>query len=308
MSHSSEYSIYSLGREVEVLESLDFGGHKILTGKTFISNDFSEQGKEKIRHVRFEHSTFANVNFKEAQLKKCSFLDCVFIGCYFRRAELDQCCFVGCRFFDCRFPNIKLRQCDFRYASFRGCQINYSEMKHNFPYEPNLRENLARNLSAESAHLGFAQQARLYRTVEIRSREESLKAAVCGKEQWYREHYSGSARLHALFQWLVSRTNCLLWGYGERFRTLVRNFFILVPFLFSLLFYAIKDELKHSNGEEIGWLDVILFSVSNLIPGSTSTVIASGFVAQVFVQIESLLGIIATALLAAYIFRWSLHR
>lgn len=169
----------------------------------------------RVEGASFQHCTFANLSFKEATLQAGTFLNCVFIGCYFRRAQLINCRFTGCHFFDCNFAHVAVNGCDFRFSVFRGCQISFSEMVFSLPSEPNLREELARNLALESSRLGLSQESRSYRMTEIKAHEEHLKAAFLGSSQWYREHFDTLRRAWAFSQWFLSLLNRWLWGYGE---------------------------------------------------------------------------------------------
>ena len=294
-------SAYSLGRIVEELtgpyKGQDFAsGGQRLDGKTILDADY-------------KHCTFANHSFLEAKIQNGNFLNCVFIGCYFRRAELQNTRFIGCRFIDCIFSNISLKSCDFRYSAFHGCQLPFDELVHCLPSEHNLREEITRNLAIESSNLGLAREARSYRMAAIRAHEEHLLAAVKGNSNWYRNHYDCLRRVKALAQWLLSLLNRWLWGYGESAWVLVRNLLLVSVIIFPSLFYLLRDELDHVSYGAPGFMKIIHFSFENVIPGGViSDVVAVGNSARVFAGIESILGVIAIALFASYIFRWSLYR
>ncbi len=257
----------------------------------------------------FSHCTFVNLSFKNAKLENGRFLNCVFVGCYFRRAEFTNCSFVGCRFLDCNFGHIVLKSCDFRFAVFRGCQVSHSEMEFSLPGEPNLREELARTLSIESSRLGLAREARRYRVEEIRAHEKHLWAVISGSSQWYREHFDAVARIKACLEWGGSLANRWLWGYGERAVVLVRNLVTVTLLLCPFLFYVCREQLSHTSGRPIEILDLLYFSVENVVPaGVVSGVVTNGFVTWSIAVLESLFGVVALALFAAYIFRWSLRR
>ena len=169
MSESESFA-YVLGRKVETLTAPFWGrgvafGSMGLDGQTMQDSDY-------------KHCTFANISFLKTIIQKGAFEDCVFIGCYFRRAEIRDSSFVGCRFIDCHFGHVAIKSSQFKYSSFRGCQIAFAELEHNLPPEPNLREELARNLSLESSRLGRSADARQYRITEIQAREADLRAAV----------------------------------------------------------------------------------------------------------------------------------
>ena len=260
-------------------------------------------------NVDYKHCTFANHSFLRTKVQNGFFLDCIFIGCYFRRAELQNSRFIGCKFIECNFSHISLKSCDFKHSVFRSCQLPFAEFVYCFPSEPNLREEITRNLAIESAGLGLAREARSYRMAEIRAHEKHLLSAVKANSSWYREHFDFTRRMEALFQWVLSLMNRWLWGYGEHAWVLVRNLLIVSVIIFPCLFYLLRDELKLASQGTLGAMEIIHFSFENILPaGVVSNVVAVGAAARVLSGIESLFGVVAVALFASYIFRWSLHR
>lgn len=294
-------SAYCLGRSKTTLEHPFQGKDNVIVAERY--------DEQRIESPKYRHSTFANLGFKKSVFDGGEFLNCVFIGCYFRRAELTGCKFTGCRFVDCNFNHIYLKSCDFRHSNFYRCQIAYAEMEHCLPSEPNLREELTRNLSVESSRLGLSREARQYRIAEIGAREAHLKAAIVGESQWYKEHFDGFGRVQALYQITLSLLNRWLWGYGERASVLIRNFFILSIVIFPILFFGLREQLAHRSGEEIELWDTLYFSLENVTPaGVISNIYAVGSIARLLAALESIFGVVAIALFAAYVFRWSLHR
>lgn len=185
----------------------------------------------------------------------------------------------------------------------------FSEFRHSFPSEPNLREELARNLALESSRLGLSSEARQFRMTEIQAGEAHLLAAIWGESTWYREHFDGFARVKAATQLSLSFGNRWLWGYGERAWVLVRNLLFFGLFFFPFLLFLLRDGLAHSLRKEIGFEDVLYFSLQNILPGGIqSGVTAVGLAARIVSGLESVLGVVAIALFASYVFRWSLHR
>ena len=297
----TENSGYLLGRSVGKL------------AKPYKGQDFASGGQrldgQNIAEADYKHCSFTNHSFYKTKIQDGKFLNCVFIDCYFRRAELQNTRFIGCRFIDCNFSHISLKSCDFRYSVFRGCQLPFDEFVHLLPSEHNLREQITRNLAIESSNLGLSREARSYRMAEIRAREEHLLSAVKGTSTWYREHYDWPRRVEALVQWLFSLLNRWLWGYGERAWVLVRNLLLVSVIIFPAIFYMLRDELEHTSHRVPGLVEIIHFSFENVMPaGVISNVVAVGNVARTLAGIESLFGVIAIALFASYIFRWSLHR
>lgn len=281
--------------------------------KPYIGQDqtFAAQrlDSQKIVGARFQHCAFANLSFKEAKLQDSQFNDCVFLNCYFRRSELIDCKFVGCRFIECDFPHVAVNSCDFRYSCFRGCLVPFAEMEYSLPSEPNLREDLARNLAIESSKLGHSAEARKYRMAEIRAREENLLAAIFGKTKWYRDHFDGLARMRALSMWTLSLLNRWLWGYGEKAWVLLRNLALTTFLIFPTGFYLARDQLQHQSGSPVTVWDTLAFSLQNIAPAGVSSGIKTiGPWATGLASLEALLGVVALGLLASYVFRWSLYR
>ena len=261
-----------------------------------------------VEEADYKHCTLINIGFKEVTFRNSKFFNCIFVGCYFRRAQLKNCSFQGCQFFDCKFPRISISVCDFRYSSFSGCQISFSEIEHSLPTEPNLKEELSRNLAQESLRLGLFQESKRYKTVRINAHEQHLKAAFCGDSQWYKDHFDTRAQIYAFFEWLLSMINRHLWGYGEKIWTLIRNLILLIV-TFSVIFSLVKEELIHESGKSITFIDIMYFSLENTLPaGVSSGITAVGGKAQLIAGLESLVGVVITALFAAYIFRWSIQR
>ena len=239
-----------------------------------------------------------------------NFVDCVFIGCYFRKAELKSSSFIGCRFIDCNFNQVAVKASRFIYSTFSGCQIPFDELEPSLPPEPNLRADLARNLFLESTHLGLSSEARRYRTTEIKAREEHLRRAIRGSSDWYRTHYDTTARrLGAATSLLLSLCNRWLWGYGEQARVLVWNVLILALLAFPALYYVVSDGMAKPEGEPIEIWDFVRFSVATMLPGGIAPGLeALAFWPQLLATVEAVIGLVAVALFASYIFRWSLHR
>lgn len=301
MTDSTGLSVYHLGRPLVAFESPYSGNDELFAA--------TRHDEQVISSPSYQHCTFANLSFKNTKIKNGSFQDCIFISCYFRRAELSNSQFVGCRFFNCNFSHVALKSCDFRFSIFRECQVAYSEIEYSLPSEPNLREELARNLSVESSRLGLSREARQYRIAEIKAHEEHLRAAISGRSQWYKEHFDLLGRFTAFLEWTLSLLNRWLWGYGEHAIVLARNLIFLAFIIFPILFYVFKDQLSHKSGKPIDIFDSLYFSLENVIPaGVISEITATGLTTRFLAGLESLFGVIAVALFAAYVFRWSLHR
>jgi Pentapeptide repeats (9 copies) len=291
------YTAYVLGREVVPLEP-PYGGRDYVFAAARLDG-------ESMQGVAFQHCTFANVSFKEATLNELKFDNCVFIGCYFRRANLTNAFFAGCRFIDCAFPRMAIRGCDFRYCSFSNCFIPFSEMQLSLPKEPNLRQDIARNLAIEAGRLGYPDDARLYRMCAIASREQDLKFAMTGATEWYRQHYDAIRRIAAFFGFVGSVLNRWLWGYGENAWVLIRNYLCLAMLIFPVLYYGMRAQLGTTLPSNIRFVDVFLFSLENIMsPGVHSGVFPNSTLMRICAGTESLLGVVIAGLFISYLFAW----
>ena len=270
----------------------------------------SERRDSKIlEDWHFEHCTFANVSFLESTLRNGVFLDCVFVACYFRKSTLDSSKFTGCRFIDCNFNRVSIRSSQFAYSSFQSCQIPYSELQHSLPREPNLREDLTRNLFLESRALGLSVEARDYRLAALRAREDHLRAAFTGRSDWYKRHFDCMARMYAGIRLILSRLNGLLWGYGENVRRLLLNIILASLLVFPIVFSLVSNGIVGTDGRDLTFWDYIYFSIETAFPTPLdSEVVAVSHAARFLTIVESLFGYLFIALVASHVFRWSIRR
>lgn len=263
----------------------------------------------KVIGKRFHHCTFANVSFKDVELTNCEFLDCAFIGCYFRKSQIRDCRFPGSKFHGCQFPRASVQSCDFRYASFDACLIPYSEMEYNLPSEPNLRQELTAILTHASEMLGLTKEARNYRLQSIKAQESHLWAAVRSASSWYQDHYPGIRRWSAFISLLASKTNGLLWGYGERWGVLLRNLILLTFVLFPVLLWVFRDGLSVQGQSNVSIGDIMWLSIRTMLPGtSPSDVVAISNMTKAILTAEVFSGIVIAGLFVTFLFRSIVRR
>ena len=264
--------------------------------------------RSELRQARYRHCTFVNVSFKETLLAECVFDDCVFVGCYFRRARVRDCTFKGCRFYDCEFPRLSLVGCRLFYVRFSGCQIAFDAIRDSLPPEPNVREELCRNLARQSSILGLPDEARRYRKVENTAREAHLRNAFAGESDWYRRHFLGTRRLKAFIQWTWSKVNRLLWGYCESGSRLAANFLTSTLAIFPAL-YWLADQGQDATADRVA-TTYILQSLSAATPASF---IERGFGTDAWpvlavMSVQGLYSLVLIAMFAAFLFQWSSRR
>ena len=263
----------------------------------------------EVNDSRFHHCTFANISFKDVKLTNCEFLDCTFIGCYFRKSQIRDCRFPGSKFYGCQFPKVSIQSCDFRYASFDGCLIPYSEMEHNLPSEPNLRQELTSILAHAGEMLGETKEARNYRLQSIKARESHLWAAARSASSWYQEHYQGSRRWAAFISFIASKANGLLWGHGERWGVLLRNLVILTFAFFPVFLGGFRNGLSIQGQPNAGISDIMWLSIRTILPGiSASDVVAVSGMTKAILIVEAFSGLVIAGLFVTIFFRSIIRR
>ena len=259
----------------------------------------------ELRQARYRHCTFENVSFKETLLDDCVFEDCIFVGCYFRRARLRECVFKGCRFYDCEFPRVSLAGCRLIYVRFTGCQIAFDLIRDCLPQEPNLREELCRNLARQSYDLGLTDDGRRFRRVENDAREAHLKNGFAGESEWYRKHFRGTHRVRAFIQWLWSKANRFFWGYCESGPRLAVNFLVTTAVVFPLLYWLFDDgAVPEADGDTT--FPYLLLSISSATPASFFD--QDGLDAWplvILMAVQGIYSVVLVAMFAAFLFRWS---
>ncbi|MGA9473664.1 MAG: hypothetical protein WBV36_14455 [Terriglobales bacterium] len=144
---------------------------------------------------------------------------------------------------------------------------------------------------------------------EIRARETNLRAAVLGRSYWYREHYDPVARAVALGGLILSLLNRWLWGYGQRSWVLVLNLAIAGFGIFPSIFYLLREGIQKTPLQQVTVSDLFYFSLENILPtGIHSGIEAVSLGTRIAAGTEAVIGVVAFALFASYIYRWSLHR
>jgi hypothetical protein len=297
----SDLGALTAGRPLSLLEP-----PFVATDRTFASVRLDDR---EVLQADYRHCTFTQVSFKEATIRGGRFLDCVFVRCYFRRAELASTSFVGCRFIDCNFSYVAVKGSRFEYSTFYGCQIAYDELRHSFPSQSNVREDLAHNLSVASGSLGLMAEAGRYRMAAIRAHEEHLLAGIQASSQWYQEHFDGPRRVQAVYQLTASLVNRWLWRYGESVRQLLAVAMLFGVIVFPLAYALAGPGLHHGDGSLPSLGETVLYSLVTMIPaGIGLDVEATALSHQLIAFAEALFGLVVAALVASYVVRWSLRR
>ncbi len=224
----------------------------------------------------------------------------------FSTAAISSCSFNACRFINCTFSHVSINGTTLTYARFIDCAIDYEIITHNLPNEPNLREELCRNLKVEFAKLGNLAEARLFRLEEIRAKEANLRNAILWKTDWYKRHYYGIRRVRAGVELVWSSVNRYLWGYGERLYVLVSQAVLFSLIILPFLFWLVKSGLRSA---ELHWGDYIYLSLQTMLSVDLCLrVTPMSLGAEVVTVLGSLLGLVFAGLFVAYLLRWILRR
>ena len=301
MDHATSNS-YWLGRPLAEMANPYSGADLAFAGQRL--------DREDIQLASYRHCTFANISFKDAKLDDCNFSDCIFVGCYFRKTSLRNCKFEGSRFYNCDFPRVMLASCRFLYVRFSDCQIAFDEIEHSLPSEPNVREELCRNLARQSLVLGLADDARRYRKAGTAAYEEHLRNGFVGNSEWYREHFIGMQRFRAFSRWMWSKMNRFLWGYCESGSRLVVNFSSFCLFVFPFLYWCMdssEDTIRGQTTTKV--VDYVLLSLSTATPADFSHDVGMDkWQVMLVMSTQSLYSVVLVAMFAAFLFQWSSRR
>jgi len=255
----------------------------------------------------FRHCTFSNISFKDVRFNNVEFTDCVFIGCYFRKAIIKTCRFQGSKFISCQFPKVSIKACDFIYAQFEDGIVFFDEMELNLPPEHNLRQELSANLAHAAETLGLTKEASKYQMNAIKAHEDHLWAAVRSKTTWYKEHYSASSRTGAFVEFLGSKMNGLVWGYGERWWTLLRNFIFLTFGIFPFFLWLSRSGLISKTDINFGSLEWLSVSTILSFDGISNIMASSNWARGIMIG-EVLCGLIIAGLFITLLFRTIVQR
>ena len=111
-----------------------------------------------------------------------------------------------------------------------------------------------------------------------------------------------------MLRWARSRASWWLWGYGEHWLILTRNYLLLGLVVFPVLFYGLRQGLQVPSGTN-ELVAILTFSLELLLPaGIDSGVIPVSGWTRFVAALETVVGVIAIGLFGAYVLRWSLRR
>lgn len=258
-------------------------------------------GKWKSERFVINNSTFAKMGFKGAKFNSDDMKFNVFIDCYFKYAVFNNVDFTNSIFINCNFGEVTIINCIFEYCTFENCIIEYKYLKESLSSRPNIRWKLCRNLSLECLKLGDEYNYRKY-FYEEKSSSESYyweKFWHKGNDLYYNK-YNWVDQCNGLANYVLSKLNKVLWGYGERISRLIMNI-LIVHCLFVLSYLCCVRELTGS--VEMSLPIAIYISMCNFftITCDYNSVELSYKILSV---VEGGLGILLTGFFGASLFRY----
>lgn len=259
--------------------------------------------KGEFTHLIVNHSTFANMGFRKAKFVQNDFRHCVFIDCYFKDAWFEDVNFTGCKFINCDFGNATIVECDFRYTQFDKCFIKYRILVTNLPSEYNLRRELSRNLTVQSLHLGDTDEYRKYLFDERKASESYFWETFLKRQDYYKRKYGFWDGIASFGQFITSKINKKLWGYGESIRPLlvIMGSVIVVC---SVAFWRFESSFFKDNAlKQLTFPESIYYSINNFF-GRGINIIPVGSTVRMLTLVETVSGIILTGFLIAALFRY----
>lgn len=260
--------------------------------------------------VHFEHCTFANVSFKEAELSRCLFRNCAFVDCYFRETKVANCKFEACKFEDCKFVRPHFLDTGFVFPEFRGCHIPFKFFCASLPLDPGFRHAIADELARESSTAGELGDARRYRLVgEEAFERHQWNLAWASGGRYYEKPRPPRDRVEAGVKWAGRKFNRHLWGYGERGVILARSFLLVALLIFPLLYWWLASNELNYRGESLSIWNYVLFSTDRILAASGfSQVDVSGALVRWLTGAEVFVGLIFIGLFISLIFNWIRRR
>lgn len=242
--------------------------------------------------LEITHSTFANIGFRESNIKNSDLSHNVFIDCYFKKTTICNVDFTGSKFINCQFDNADIKHSDFIYSNFENCCIEYDTMFTNLPTEFNLREKLCRNLSFECLKAGLDKDYKKYFFEERKSREKHYYETFRLEPKSYYKSKTTYQKISAFSKYIQSKLSKRLWGYGESIYQLLLSM-IITNIVYSIIYimcgqvfvYQLSDTKKFT----LNFFDSLYFSFLNFFTSSpyctNNSIIKVIIVSQYFIGV-----------------------
>lgn len=247
------------------------------------------------------NSTFAKMGFKQSKFIDDDLRFNVFIDCYFKQAIFEHVNFTGTIFINCNFDEITIINCIFDYCKFQNCYIPHRFFEKSFPQRANIKWELCKNISTECLKLNKIDEYRKYFFEEKKASEEYyLKKFWHNGNEIYYKKYNFVDKITGLSNFLLSKLNNILWGYGEKISKLIFNITIII-LIFSIIYYI--DIGIINTHKEMSFIRAIYISLCNFFTASCSYIYKLKTY-KIFSIIENIIGNISMGFFIAALFRY----
>ena len=184
-----------------------------------IKNEYivnEEMDNERLTNTTVTRTIFTNVSLKQAEVEHCNFSYSIFINCYFRGTKFSSCDFTGCKFIECNFRAATLISCQLRYSSWNRTYVDQSTLLANVPSYHNQAQELLISLRTNATSIGQYEDSRKYFYEAEKHSRGHRYDIVLGLTPYYRDKYSVSQRVGAIYSLVKSTIDRFFWGYGEQ--------------------------------------------------------------------------------------------
>lgn len=185
-----------------------------------LSGDFTDHDQEKRvwKRVAAKGVTFREINFRYT----------IFEQCYFRECRFERCDFTGALFVDLNFRNSTFPRSKFDYARFTRTIVSHDILTRHLPGYENVQLELARSLRANYGQIGDTEGVNRAIVAELRATRAHYYKAAWSSVGYYRDRFTGAARVRAAAHHAWFATLDFVWGNGESPWRVARTALILV--------------------------------------------------------------------------------
>ncbi|HFK5599130.1 TPA: hypothetical protein ACG0AT_003716, partial [Elizabethkingia anophelis] len=111
--------------------------------------------------------------------------------------------------------------CKFDYSTFEKSYIDPIILETNLPKFNNLKAKFARSLRVNFQSIGDVEGVNLAIKVELNSKKEHLYDSWFSSDKYYRAKYKSIERVKYFFEWLWFKAQDIVWGNGEKPKSLL---------------------------------------------------------------------------------------
>lgn len=227
---------------------------------------FSDQIKDdlNVSNLNLKFSSFIRLGLRDASFKGGSISHSIFEDVYARKAKFSNIDFTGSVFRNCNLERATLKSCTLKYCEFSNTQLPHLEIISCLPSEPNIREELARNLKMNFIGLGQKDIADKFLEIEIKAKESRMIEIFKSKTSHYKENYDQLDRIENVGLFIWSWIKRFFSGYGYSVKWIFISF-ISIMFTLSLVIF-LNGPLSLKNSIEAVFSESITFSYSPYKP------------------------------------------